>query len=355
MAIQRTWQKLKLNPGLWQRYHTREKVLRAIRVFFHNEKFHEVEVPLLSPTLPAESYVEIFETKLLNRQRKPHRAFLTTSPELFLKKLLAAGVGDCMALTKSFRNTEDQSRAHNPEFTILEWYRVHKDYRKIMEDVELLLTTVFRSVYRQKAKGRMLLSYQGQQFDLTPPWTRISMSAAFSRFAQVRLESILDLSSIRSVAQKKGYSIKENNTWEELFHQIYLNEVEPKFPKDKPLIIYDYPVQLAALAAKKKSDDPRFAERFEVYIAGIELADCCTELAEWKEQELRFKEEEKRRDIMGKTEYPVDYEFIEALKGGFPPCAGIALGVDRLVMLFADVPRIQDTLLFPAEELWNMT
>ncbi|MEK7587555.1 MAG: amino acid--tRNA ligase-related protein, partial [Patescibacteria group bacterium] len=132
----KTWQKLRQHPELWERYFIREKVLTAIRRFFLDRKFHEVETPYLTGSLPPESYLDIFETTLLSRDRKSTRAFLPTSPEPFIKKLLVAGIGNCFALPKSFRNTEDKSRTHNPEFTILEWYRVHADYMDIMADCE---------------------------------------------------------------------------------------------------------------------------------------------------------------------------------------------------------------------------
>lgn len=304
----------------------------------------------MAPNLPAESYLEIFETTLLNRHRLAKRAFLTTSPEMFLKKLLVAGSGNCFTITKSFRNTEDLSDIHNPEFTILEWYRVEADYNDLMRETEELLVHIWQKLFpQQKNLG---LKYQGQKIDLTLPWERLSMAEAFSRYTQVDLTTILDEQSLRHLAAKRGYQVTPTSAWEELFNQIYLNEVVPRFSKNRPTIIYDYPVQLAALAAKKKPSDPRFVERFEVYIAGLELADCCSELTDWQEQEKRFQQEVKTRQRLRKTAYPHDEEFIEALKLGLPKCAGIALGVDRLVMLFANAARIQDVLFFPAEEMW---
>ena len=130
----KTWRRLRENPALFERYFVRERVLKSIRNFFEKEKFHEVETPILVAHPPAESYLDVFETNLLNRHRKATKAYLTTSPEVPLKKLLVAGIGNCYSLTKSFRNMETQSNLHNPEFTILEWYRVGADYRDIMKD-----------------------------------------------------------------------------------------------------------------------------------------------------------------------------------------------------------------------------
>lgn len=365
----KTWQKLKQYPKNWKTYFLREQVNRAIREFFALKKFHEIEVPLLAPALPAESYLEVFETVLLDRNRRARRAYLTTSPEMFLKKLLVSGVGDCFSLTKSFRNTENLSKTHNPEFTILEWYEVGKNYKDLMKTTEELFCFILDQVYSSSEpkasrevslnnrssrlrlnKKRRALTYQGQTIDLTPPWERISMVEAFQKYAGVDLLDCLTREGIAPVALKKGYQT-ENATWEELFHQIYLNEVEPHFGKGKPTIIYDFPSQMAALA-KKKSDDSRFAERFEVYIAGLELGDCYSELTDWKEQEARFEAETQERKRLGKTAYAYDQDLIEALKAGLPECSGLALGVDRTVMLFADVPDIADVLFFPASEMW---
>ena len=342
---------------LWQQYFMREKVIVAIRDFFLKEKFHEIETPLLASALPAESYLEVFETTLLDRHRKPKRAFLTASPEMFLKKLLVAGVGNCFSITKSFRNTEDLSHTHNPEFTILEWYRVGADYKDLMKDTEELFVHIYQHLFAnnktiKQFSNKYILTYQNKTIDLTPPWERISMVAAFKKYAGVDLEKALTLETILPVAKTKGYQIGPKTTWEELFHQIYLNEIEPHFGKGRPTIIYDFPSQMAALA-KKKDTDPRFAERFEVYIAGLELGDCYSELTDWKEQETRFKKETLERKRMGKTAYPYDADLIDALKAGLPKCSGLALGVDRAVMLFADVPRIQDTLFFPSGEMWG--
>ncbi|MEK7166531.1 MAG: EF-P lysine aminoacylase EpmA [Patescibacteria group bacterium] len=375
----KTWQRLKQNPDLWRSFLVREQVFRIIRKFFYSQNFHEIEVPVLASGLPAESYIEVFETALLNRLRRSQRAFLTTSPEPFLKKLLVAGIGNCYSLTKSFRNTEDLSDTHNPEFTILEWYHVGVDYKQLMRDTEEFALFIIQSlqkssvipathvipnphvipakagisVRRSPDKSRMTIYYQGQSIDLTLPWPRISMTEAFIKYAQVNLMEILGDRGIQKVAKSKGYSTV-NSTWEELFHQIYLNEVVPKFPKNKPTLIYDYPIQLAALAAKPKASDPRFCERFEVYIGSIELADGCTELTDVKEQERRFNNEIKERRKKGKTEYPIDYEFLEALKLGLPKCAGIALGVDRLIMLLTNSSRIQHILFFPSSEMWML-
>jgi len=351
----KTWQKLKGNSGLWERYFIREKVITAIRRFFLDRSFHEVETPYLTGSLPPESYVDIFETTLLSRDRTPTRAFLPTSPEPFLKKLLVAGIGNCFALPKSFRNTEGQSKTHNPEFTILEWYRVGADYRDIMSDCEELM--LFINAYLQRTQNHTKaqlsptqLTYQGKLIDISAPWERITVAEAFHKYAQVNLIEALDFKHMAKIAAKKGYRVEPENSWEELFDQIFLNEIEPKLGRGKPTIIYEYPASFAALA-RTKPGDPRFAERFEFYIGGLELGDAYSELTDWKEQQERFEREITEIKRLGKTVYDYDSDFIEALKVGLPQCSGIAVGLDRLVMLFADAKNIQDVLFFPVAEI----
>ncbi len=325
-----TWRKLHDHPELWERYFVREKVIRAIRSFFEKEKFHEIETPLLIAHPPAESYLDVFETKLLDRARRATPAYLSTSPEVPLKKLMVAGLGNCFAITKSFRNTETHSRTHNPEFTILEWYRAGADYTDIMDECERLFTHIG-------------LHYQ---------WERITVAAAFKKYAGVNFDEFFDHAP--EIARKKGYTLNERTTWEEQYNQIFLNEVESHLGRGKTAtILYEFPVVLAALA-KKKERDSRFAERFEVYAGGLELADAYSELTDPVEQEERFKKELVELKRLGKTTYDYDHDFIDALKVGLPKCSGIAVGVDRLVMLLAGVTDIADTLFFPAREEFDI-
>jgi len=344
----KTWQKLKANLKLWDRYFIREKVIKAIRKFLDSQSFHEVEAPILISHPPAESHLEVFETKLLDRNRQATPAYLSTSPEVPLKKLMVAGIGNCYAMTKSFRNMETHGNLHNPEFTILEFYRVGADYRTIMEDTEQLVIAIARSINTDS----LTITYAGKAIDLTPPWKRLSVAQAFEKYAHVHFDDFLDEKKAREIAKEKGYAVEKNTTWEQLYNQILLNEIEPHLGRGKPTILYDFPSSMAALS-KKKASDPRFAERFEFYIAGLELGDCYCELTDAKEQEERFKREQEEIKRMGKTAYAYDHDFIEALKTGLPECSGIAIGVDRLIMLFADARDIADTLFFPGKEMFD--
>jgi len=343
----KTWQALKQNPTLWDRYFIREKVINAVRLFFSGEQFHEVETPLLLAHPAAESYLDVFETKFLDRDRKETPAYLSTSPELALKKLIVAGIGNCFSLTKSFRNMETDSHTHNPEFTILEWYRVGATYTSLMNDCQQLLLAINRSLGHGDK-----LTYQGVTFDLAGDWEKITVKEAFKKWADIDFDEFLDDQKARKIATGKGYTVTDKNTWEELYDQIYLNEVEPHLGKIQPTIIYEFPGCLAALS-KKKKENPNYAERFEWYIGGLELGDCYTELTDWKEQQRRFDQELKEVQRLGKTMYDYDHDFIDALKAGMPDTSGIAVGVDRLIMLFADTTRIADTLFFPGVELFE--
>ncbi len=352
----KTFQKLKQNPELWERYWVREQVIDAIRAYFKASGFHEAEVPLLLPASSTEPFLEVFQTELKDDQGHTWQGFLPSSPEFALKKLLAAGSGSVFTITKSFRNGEGRSSRHNPEFTILEWYRTPGDYMDIAEDFERLLTQINRTIRilgqsdDQSARESETLRYQGREYSLKAPWERISVAEAFEKYAGIDTETMLDEEKLKTAGKKKGYQVSESTSWEEIWNQIIANEIEPKLGQNGPTILYDYPIAQAALA--RPARDPRFAERFEVFMAGLELGNCFSELTDWREQERRCLADLAERKALGRTEFPMDTDFIEALKLGMPETGGIAVGVDRLVALFADTPDIAETLFFPVGELF---
>ncbi len=319
----KTWQRIKNDPGLLKTYFVREKAIRTIRKFFEDEGFHEVFTPIMVPIPSIEPNLEVFETELKTSKGLRRRAFLISSPEYAHKKLLAAGVENTFEITRSFRNGEEVSRLHSPEFTILEWYRVGANYFDIMNDFENLFL---------KIAGRDKLKYQGKVYDLTKPWPRITFREAFKKYAGKNLEAVKD----------------------EDFYKTFFNEVEPKILESKkPIFLYDYPISQASLARPKK-DDPKYAERFEVFIAGVELGNCFSELTDAKLQHERFINDRKLRQDQGKTDFPIDEDLIEALKSGMPESSGIAVGVDRIIMLVADAPTVSDTIFFPDGEMFNI-
>lgn len=319
----KTWQKLRDNPGLISQYLIREKTIDTIRNFFKANGFNEVFTPILVPVPSCEPNLEPYKTQLKTFSGEKRDAYLIMSPEYAHKKLIAAGMKNIFEITRSFRNCEEVSEEHNPEFTILEWYRTGADYRKIMEDFEKMFIEII---------GGNKMAYQGTEYDLTLPWPRISFEEAFAKYAGLRLEDVKDAD----------------------FYQIFFNKIEPALRESKkPAFVYDYPISQASLARKKK-EDPRFAERFEVFLAGMELGNAFSELTDAEEQRKRFEAELSLRKQSKKLEYGMDTDFIEALKSGLPETAGIAVGVDRLIMLAADVPTIGETMFFPGQELFSL-
>ena len=319
----KTWKKIKNNPEILEKYLVRERVIDTIRSFFKKQGFHEVFTPILVPVPSIEPNLEVFETQLRTSTGKKRRGFLILSPEYSIKKLLAGGVGNCFEITRCFRNEEEVSLLHNPEFTMLEWYRVGANYNDIMRDFENLFLKII---------GKEKLTYQGEIYDLSLPWPRISFEEAFKKYAAKNVEDVND----------------------EDFYKVFFNKVEPALAiNHKPFFIYDYPISQAALA-RKSAKDPRFAERFEVFVAGIELGNCFSELTDYKEQKERFEKEKTLRQAQGKTDYPIDEDLIDALKEGIPQVSGIAVGVDRLIMLAAAAPSISDIIAFPGSELFEL-
>jgi len=347
-----TWEKIKNNQNLLGRYFIREKVIDSIRTFFKKQNFHEVQTPILVPTPSCEPNLEVFETELRTFKGAKRDVYLIMSPEYSIKKLLAAGIGNCFEIAKCFRNKEEASRLHNPEFTMLEWYRVNANYQEIMNDIEKLFLYIVKTLDPKFDIRKW--RYKNEIYNISPPWLRITISEAFNKYANIDTDTLLSEKDLKEKAKQKGYKVGKQTTWEEVFNQILFNEIEPELNRlHKPYFLYDYPLSQASLS-RKKADDPRFAERFEVFLAGIELGNCFSELIDSKEQKSRFQKELSERKKQGKAEYGIDNELIKALSSGMPEVAGIAVGVDRLVMLAGNFDSISDTLFFPAEEIFDL-
>ena len=208
-------------------------------------------------------------------------------------------------ICKSFRNGEGGSSRHNPEFTILEWYRIEADYTDIMRDCENL----FRFIQQQvQPDSPRFLKFRGKEYDLSQNWERLSVAEAFQKFAQISTDVLLDETLLKRAAQEKGYQISPETTWEEVYNQIFLNEIEQHLGKDRPTILYDYPASQAALS-RKKASDPRFAERFEFYLDGLELGNAFSELTDWQEQLKRLQEDREEKIRIGRIVFDVDMDF----------------------------------------------
>jgi len=287
----------------------RARILTEIRAFFVADNFLEVETPYHIPSNAPEPYID---------PQPCGNWALHTSPELCMKRLLAAGYERIFQLCHCWRAEEHGSK-HLPEFTMLEWYRSNCDYRQLMQDCENLLTVL---------AANKNITYQGQQIDITPPFEQLTLKQAFINYAPLSLQQAIN-----------------NNCFEE----IYDRHVEPKLGNTKPTIIYDFPVSMASLAQVKKGD-PLHAERFELYVAGLELANAFSELTDPEEQRRRFNADEQQRRSAGKAPYPLPEPFLRELDN-MPPSSGIALGIDRLVMLLTDADDIQQVVTFCPQDL----
>lgn len=341
----------------------RTKLLQKIRDFFVVRGFVDVETPGLVRLPGMEPYLDVFKTQFVgptaHQKSLPGQGvvqedmYLITSPEYALKKLLVAGFEKIFEITKSYRNKETMSELHNPEFTILEWYRAYASYEDIMKDMEELVLELARSGIvgdGGASDGSVTIRYGEHMIDVTGPWLRLKVKDAFKEYAGVSYEDFEDVEKLRKVVEGKGYKVTKETPFEDLFFLLFMNEIEPKLGFDKPVIIYEYPASMAALS-KKCAHDPRYAERFEVYIAGMELCNAFTELNDPLEQEARLQQERHERLKMGKEDYAVDQSFLRALQFGMPPSGGIALGVDRLMMLLTNTPDINNILFFPHKDL----
>jgi len=312
--------KIKVNFSNLKNHQNFLFIIRLIEEFLQKKGYLKIDLPVLSPSLIPESYLEVFETEFRYFDKR-EKLYLTPSPELFLKRLLVEGVGSCYYLGKSFRNSDPPSSLHSFEFTMLEFYKVKANYMDIANELLEMLRYL-----NEKVKSDFALKINLNK------WEKISVVEAFEKYADIFEKELFDHQLFLQKARKKGYQV-EKFSYEEVWSQIYVSEIEPHLGKNGyPTLIYDYPKEFAALA--KLNPDGKTAQRFEFYINGIELGDCYTELADWKEQEERFLKEDKQRKKLGKINHPIDKGFIQALKYGLPPCAGIAIGVERLAMVF---------------------
>lgn len=331
------WKKIKESDQLQKNLIVKAQILAAIRDFFQKEGFLEMDTPTLVHFPDPNPFNEVLETKTLDNEK----LFFTPSPEFFLKKLLVAGLKNIYQITKAYRDQQEKDLLHLREFTILEWYRSGGDYRDLMRDCENLVGFIQKKLSLPAQNP----APKGQICDLAPPWPRISCKEAFEKYAQVNLDQFLHRKNAVKTCLDKGYQVSKKTTWEELYHQVFLNEVEPQLLRMPAVILYDYPAPLAALS-KIKASDPNYAERFEFYLGGLEMGNGYSELTDPKEQEKRLKADQKTRKKNGMKTFNYDQDFLEALKEGMPKTTGIAVGVDRLVMFFTNSADIHEVTPF---------
>jgi lysyl-tRNA synthetase class 2 len=323
----------------------RGRIAGAARIFFTARDFVEVETPALQVSPGLEPHLMAFETNLDEPGESRRARYLHTSPEFAMKKLLVAGVPRLFQLARVFRNGE-RGATHHPEFTMLEWYRAHASYRDLMDDCETLLRDALT------AAGAATFRWQGRSADPKRSWQRVSLADAFQRWCGIDLLATApdperpSLERLAEAARPLGIAPHAGDDWEDLFFRIFLARIEPKLGVGAPTILYDYPIAMAALA-RPKPEDPRLAERFEVYVCGLELANAFGELTDAALQRRRFQQDQARKQARYGFAYPIDEDFLAALTYGMPPSAGIALGFDRLVMLATGTERIEDVLWAP--------
>lgn len=292
----------------------RAAILQAVRDFFCGHGYLEVETPVRLPAVAPEAHIAPLASGAW---------FLQTSPELCMKRLLSQGLSRIFQFARCFREGE-RGRLHLPECTLLEWYRIDSDYQDLMDECEALLPFVLNNLGRDA----ILAPAGAEPVHLTGPWPRLTVAEAFTRYAPCSLVAAL----------ARG-----------IFDETLVQHVEPRLGRGKPLFLYDYPLSLAALA-KKKKDDPLVAERFELYVAGVELANGFSELIDPIEQRTRFVQEQERIRGLGRDPGPLPEPFLRDL-ATMPSAAGIALGLDRLVMLIAGLDSIDASVAFTPEEL----
>jgi elongation factor P--(R)-beta-lysine ligase len=292
---------------------TRADVLHATRAFFLSRDYLEVETPNRIPSPLPESHIDALPAG---------KWWLHPSPELCMKRMLAAGYERIFQISKCYRGHERGS-LHLPEFTLLEWYHAGYDYVRLMEECEDLF------LYVSGALGTgSLIHYRDREIELSKTWERLAVQEAFERYGSISLEVALA---------------------EDRFEEALALDIEPHLGRPKPTFLYDYPLAFGSLARTKKIK-PAVAERFEIYIGGLEVANGFSELTDAGEQRARFERENKTRIKRGQSPYPMPEKFLEALSH-IPESAGIAMGVDRMVMLFANATSIDDVVSFTPEEL----
>ena len=303
------WNLMRRKPAL----HHRARVIQSIRDFFMNRGFLEVETPFRIPAPAPESHIDAVEAA---------GWFLHTSPELCMKRLLAAGYERLFQICRCWRDGERGER-HLPEFTMLEWYRAEAGYGDLMADCEWLLQFVAEKL---QLGAKVVLGER--EVPLRLPWERLTVREAFGRFASVSMDEALATDT---------------------FDEVMVREIEPNLGWDSPVFLQDYPAERGALARTRR-DDPSVAERFELYLGGIELANGFSELTDAAEQRARFEDEMATRARLSRKTYPVPEKFLAELPA-MPDSAGIAMGLDRLVIVLLNLPTIDDVVAFTPEEL----
>ncbi len=322
------------NPHVQNIFATRSRLTAGIRDFLTDKGFLEVETPMMQP-IPGGATARPFVT---HHNALKVDLFLRVAPELYLKRLVVGGFPRVFEINRNFRN-EGISTIHNPEFTMLEFYMAYADYTDLIALTEELFTSL-----AQQVLGTTTLEYQGRHIRLDPPWPRWSFRQAILETNQLEAAVVQDRAAALEAARK--LDLKVDPAWGlvPILTTIFEETVEPKLIQ--PTFITDYPTEISPLA-KRKDSDPSLTDRFELYIAGLEVANAFSELNDPFDQRERFEAQVAQRDAGDEEAHYLDEDYLRALEYGMPPTAGEGIGIDRLVMLFTNQPSIRDVILFP--------
>ncbi len=341
-----TWPDLKNNPRLKQIFETRSEIVRLTREFFWSRGFKEAETPIALRLPSQEPYLNFFPVTVTHPRGDEHKFYLRTSPEYALKKLLAAGYSKLFEIGKCFRNNEDFGGTHNPEFTMIEWYRAPGSTQDFMDDMESLFKYVGDKLETK------IVRLKDCKVDISEQWDRMSMKGAWKKFSGIDLDNNLTIEQLNNTAREKEYSVDQTYTYEDTFFKIFLNEIEPHLGLERPVFIYDYPAPMASLS-RLCVHDPRYAERVECYIGGLELANGFGELLDAPEQKRRLEADKALRAKLGKETWEIDEDFIAGLPAiaeRSEATAGVALGLDRMVLLFTGAKDINEVIFGSAKD-----
>jgi lysyl-tRNA synthetase class 2 len=325
---------LAVNPDVREVFVARARVISAVRRFLDQEGFLEVETPLLQPIYGGAA-ARPFVT---HHNQLKQDLYLRISFELYLKRLLVGMYDAVYEIGRDFRN-EGVDRTHNPEFTQIEFYKAYIDYSGVMDLTERMVAFVAHEV-----NGTTTIEFQGQTVNLTPPWQRITLRDAILQATNIDYALHMDATSLAAVMREKGKHPEPGSTWGKLIDSLLGADVQPSLIQ--PTFITDYPRDISPLA-KKKPDDPAHVERFEFFIAGMEMGNAFTELNDPLDQEERFVDMGRLYGTDSEEGHPVDEDYLRAMRYGMPPNGGFGMGIDRLVMLMTDRPNIREVLLFP--------
>ncbi|WP_053959507.1 lysine--tRNA ligase [Sulfobacillus thermosulfidooxidans] len=325
---------LLVNPEVREVFNIRSKTITYIRQFLAERDFVEVETPVLLP-IAGGTEARPFVT---HHNALDMTLYLRIALELHLKRLIVGGFDRVYEIGRVFRN-EGISTKHNPEFTMLELYQAYTDYQGIMELVESLLSYLVTRI-----KGQAVIEYQGQQLDFTPPFARVDMVERLYEKTGVRWESIVSTEDAHQFAKKLGIAVDPRFDRSQVMDKIVGQVVEPDLIQ--PTFLWHHPVDISPLA-KRDPKNPLLTERFELFVAGRELANAFSELNDPLDQRERFMRQQEQRRQGNDEVPPLDEDFLNALEHGMPPTGGLGIGIDRLVMLLTDSPSIRDVILFP--------